>query len=295
MTNRCRLCGEEEITLFHKSCRDNEKVDILKCNTCGMLQTSDMSVITDEWYENGEMHKEHYSSEDDEIQTQTWELWLRESEEDSIRRVNALKEYARGKKVLDFGCGAAGFLRLLKDEIDDMSCGIELDNFARKKLAEEGIRAYANIDEIEEQYDMITSFHVLEHLNEPKFYLDKIYEKLKGGGYLILETPNADDALISYHQNDAFKKFTFWSAHVMLYNSSNLETLVNQCGFETVDNGQVQRYPLSNHLQWLATGKPGGHTKMVLFNDKELNEKYEQVLKSEKICDTLFAIFRKPL
>lgn len=39
--------------------------------------------------------------------------------------------------------------------------------------------------------------------------------------------------------------------------------------------------------------EPIGHKKMVMFNNEELNSAYEQILKLNNMCDTLFAVFRK--
>lgn len=78
-----------------------------------------------------------------------------------------------------------------------------------------------------------------------------------------------------------------------MYNSDTLEKLINSCGFKTLKNDQIQRYELSNHLYWLAKGLPGGHKKWIDFNNKSLNELYEEVLKKNGQCDTLFSYFKK--
>ena len=49
----------------------------------------------------------------------------------------------------------------------------------------------------------------------------------------------------------------------------------------------IQRYPLSNHLYWLANGKPGGHQVWNFLDDNVLNQKYEKQLKSKGITDTI--------
>lgn len=113
------------------------------------------------------------------------------------------------------------------------------------------------------------------------------------GGILIIETPNAEDALISLYDCDAFKDFTFWSEHIILYNSDTLQKMVCGNGFEVINSGQIQRYPLSNHLYWLSNGRPGGHKKWHEFNGCEINEMYADVLAKKKQCDTLFFEFRK--
>jgi len=50
-----------------------------------------------------------------------------------------------------------------------------------------------------------------------------------------------------------------------------------------------QRYGLSNHLEWLSKGKPGGNSKLEnLFNS--INNDYINILEKEGITDTIFII-----
>ena len=54
---------------------------------------------------------------------------------------------------------------------------------------------------------------------------------------------------------------------------------------------QCQRYPLTNHLYWLAEGKPGGQDVYTSLTDNELNMAYAKVLAKNKLCDTIIGVF----
>lgn len=69
---------------------------------------------------------------------------------------------------------------------------------------------------------MITLFHAFEHLTDPGIWLDRFSEYLYSGGYLIIEAPNANDALLSLYESKAFADFTYWSAHLFLYTINSL-------------------------------------------------------------------------
>ena len=57
----------------------------------------------------------------------------------------------------------------------------------------------------------------------------------------------------------------------------------------------VQRYPLSNHLNWLANGKPGGHKSPISILDSDaLSEMYQNSLARIDATDTLVAIAKVP-
>ena len=173
--------------------------------------------------------------------------------------------------------------------------GVELDREACKRLHNDKINVYQRLNDIDEEvtFNVVTMFHVIEHLKDPGKVVSDIKNRLADGGLLVIETPNAEDALISQYHSRSFMDFTFWSEHLFLYTSESLEMLMRQGGFSVVSNGQIQRYPLSNHLYWLSENMPGGHVKWNMLDDDKLNKEYENKLRGMNKCDTLFGIFRK--
>ena len=286
---KCNICKCNDMVLFHRGVRDNPTIDVYKCMRCGLLQLSEV-VVDHKHYESGKMHQGQYSSYSDRFGEESWESWKQETMPDDNRRANALLKMCSEKRVLDFGCGNGGFIKNICSITKEVA-GVELDLEARRKLREEGLNVVASLKDIEHEWDVITMFQVIEHLDNPQKWLLEIYNYLAEDGILVIETPNADDALISLYNSLAFKDFTFWSEHLMLYNLHNLRSLMEECGYKVIDNSQIQRYPLSNHLYWLAMNKPGGHKKWEFLNEKELNDSYEAVLRENNKCDTLFSFF----
>lgn len=131
-------------------------------------------------------------------------------------------------------------------------------------------------------------FHVLEHVAEPLPLLERLRQT---GARLIVEVPNADDALLTLYHSEAFSHFTYWSPHLYLYNAGTLPRLLKKAGYQVVYVRQYQRYPLSNHLYWLAKGKPGGHKIWPFFNSAELEASYSAALGAIGKCDTILAEF----
>ena len=294
---KCLVCGSELFEIFHKGTRDNPNVDVLRCVGCNSFQLSSFSQIYDGFYEEGEMRKNQYIVSQDTYSDQLWDTWIAETKEDDCRRAEKMEKMFGGyNNILDFGCGNGGFLRELKKKnIVNNILGVELDKEARTRLLNENIEVYDGLDSIDKavKFDVVTMFQVIEHLENPHKIVNGIKNRLVENGLLIIETPNAEDALISKYHSKSFMDFTFWSEHLFLYNSTSLERLMKDCGFSAVDNGQVQRYPLANHLYWLVENEPGGHVKWNEFNSDLLNSAYADVLRRENRCDTLFGIFRK--
>lgn len=275
---KCIVCGCEEFELIHHGTRDFPSIDVYKCCKCGGSQLSTFEQALDDFYEDSDMYQNQDVINLGEIDKQITE--------DDMRRVALLKDKILNKRVLDFGCGNGGVLQTLK-KINSEVYGVELAKSVRDELNENGVLCKSNIKEYTNDFDLITMFHVLEHLTTPYSILRDIKQKLTRGGELVIETPNADDALIKLYDCKAFRDFYYWGCHVFLYTEESLKFLLKQAGFKINWCKQIQRYPLSNHLYWLSQSKPGGHNVWNDMNTEVIKNEYEKILKDKKMCDTL--------
>ena len=172
--------------------------------------------------------------------------------------------------------------------------GVELGLTERDYLRGKGFCIERDIAAYKKCFDVITLFHVFEHLDSPLYWLDLFASMLSVDGRLFVEVPNANDALLSLYECDAFADFTYWSAHLYLYTKESLTMLINKSGwFEIEDAGQVQRYTLANHLYWLSKGKPGGQKVWGAIDSEMLNREYYSSLERMNCCDTLFFRLKK--
>jgi SAM-dependent methyltransferase len=278
--NRCYLCGPAGAREVHDRCRDTDKIRVLRCESCGLVYLSDASHISDVFYEDSGMF---------EFEKPDRAKILREEAMDTERRVRFLSPLVRGKRYLDFGCGAAGVPENLKS-LCSASEVVELNQPLRELIGKElGIPAFRTVEETGGRFDLISLFHVLEHLPDPISELGKLREKLAPGGRIVIEVPHAEDALISLYGCEAFKDFTYWSCHLFLFTEATLREVLKRAGFARVNVEFVQRYSLANHLHWLAKGKPGGHQAWAQLDSPALNEAYARKLAERKITDTLVA------
>jgi 2-polyprenyl-3-methyl-5-hydroxy-6-metoxy-1,4-benzoquinol methylase len=223
-------------------------------------------------------------------------VWMSETSWDDERRYQYLKKTLLGRKLLDFGCGAGGFL-LRSRSITSLSHGVEPEKRLCDHFQANGLKIFSNLKEtskaVLDGYDIITIFHVLEHISDPKAILVELSKLLTDGGQILVEVPNADDALLTLYENVPFSHFTYWSCHLYLYTMKTLQMLFDQVNLKVNYIKQIQRYPLSNHLYWLANGKPGGHQKWAFLDSPELHALYERQLASINKCDTILASVSK--
>ena len=214
-----------------------------------------------------------------------------ERKKDAERRFNSHLKYVADKNIVDFGCGSGEFLNLVKPFCNEI-IGIELQKDYVNFLNSKNIKCISNISGIENNsIDTVVSFHVIEHLPDPIKILSELGVKLKSGGTIIIEVPHANDFLLTYLKNENFKNFTLWSQHLVLHTRESLNLTLIEAGYQNIQIYGTQRYPLSNHLNWLKNGKPGGHKSILSEIDTEnLSDAYEKALCKINATDTLVAI-----
>ena len=278
----CYLCGSAEYRKRPGSVRDNTDLEVLECNECGLVYLSSFEHINEEHYENSGMHSNSVLDIDS---------WLNETRVDDLRRYEFLKNKLYNKQILDFGCGNGGFLDIVKTNAKK-AVGIEPEKALQTSFGQRGLTIYSHLNCVIDsgrKWDIITAFHVVEHLPDPRENLQKLSSLLCEGGEIIVEVPNSEDALLNIYNNSSFQQFTYWSNHLFLFNATTIKNLVKQAGLSLNWVKHVQRYPLTNHLYWLAKGAPGGHKEWAFMNNKTLNEEYEKQLASLGLTDTILA------
>lgn len=214
--------------------------------------------------------------------------------EDDVRRAAEFGSLLRNKRWLDFGCGLGGLLDEMKGQTA-WAAGLE-PNLERAAIARaKGHAIIGGLDELQDtRLDIVSLFHVLEHLTSPLDTLNRVREKLQPGGSVLIEVPHARDALFTLYDCEPFKRFTFWSEHLVLHTRQSLRLLLERAGFEQIEITARQRYPVSNHLHWLARQKPGGHEAWAFLNSPALHAGYEAALAAIDRTDTLIAFARAP-
>ena len=107
----------------------------------------------------------------------------------------------------------------------------------------------------------------------------------------MVEVPHSEDALLTLYENSEFAKHTYWSNHLFLFNQFTLAKLGEKAGLKLDAVQGYQRYPLANHLYWLAKKTGGGHKQWNFLSNPILDEAYGLTLGSIGKTDTIIASF----
>ncbi|YCO56676.1 class I SAM-dependent methyltransferase [Psychroserpens sp. MEBiC05023] len=126
------------------------------------------------------------------------------------RKLNLINSfYSNDKTLLDVGCGTGDFLKIAKDNNWIVS-GIEPNKNARLIANQKTNNSVFDIDHLlkikPHSFDVITLWHVLEHLPELEKHIAIFESLLKRNGRLVIAVPN-------FKSYDANHYKSFWAAY----------------------------------------------------------------------------------
>jgi len=155
----------------------------------------------------------------------------------TIKRYNQildkLEVYRKTNKLLDVGCGIGFFLVEAKKRGWEVY-GTELSEASAKICVEKGIHIQNGILNSEnyqpESFDVITSFEVIEHINNPIHDLKNFYTLLRKGGLVYITTPNFN-SLLRYKLKGNYNIITY-PEHLSYYTPHTLNKAFSIAGFK---------------------------------------------------------------
>ena len=143
----------------------------------------------------------------------------------------------KNQKILDIGAGTGDFLLYCKNKGLNIT-GVEPNENARKKAESKGIILQDRLDKVvKKKFNIITLWHVLEHI--PNLYesIEQIKSLLSEKGQLFIAVPNFKSYDAQYYKE-------FWAAydvprHLWHFSQQSIKTL-----FSSANMKVTRVYPL---------------------------------------------------
>lgn len=141
-------------------------------------------------------------------------------------------------KILDVGCGS-GEKSLLFAKKGKNFVGLDFSVGEVRKAKSKGIKAIVgNAEKLpfsKNQFNVVLSFHLIEHLNNPLAFLNECYRVLAPGGYLILVTPNRNrwTSMVTKHVfiNSKYK-YPMNHDHIFEFSKNDMMNLFSKTKFK---------------------------------------------------------------
>lgn len=238
----CPWCNSEKTQTYiwvKDEFLTKEEFQIQECLNCGLLFTEPRPPKD----KIGDYYKsEEYYSHQENKKGFIPKLY------ESIKAINLKNKYkiaTNGKsagKLLDIGCGVGDFIHTAEEQ--GWQCtGVEPSQDAKaiaKKRIKAEILSSEDLEQIpNETFDVITMWHVLEHVDDLKWQMAQLQRLIKKGGRIVIALPN-------YKSYDATFYKEKWAAYDVPrhLNHFNKDTLVKI--FKTNDLNLVK----TDKLKW---------------------------------------------
>lgn len=292
----CRICNQERVTVIYDGqIRDggvgrktSQVVKMFQCEGCGIIWHDPVEEDYEEYYESTRYREELES-------TTSIEKFYELHDEETLNKLTytGTKIY-RDKLVMDVGCGGGAFLDYLLG-VAKRIIGVEPSTVYRNEMSKKGYKTYKYMKDAMNEYgnciDVITSFDVIEHVNNPEEFLKEVYQLLNENGQAIIGTPTQTPIMCSL-LGDTYKEFLFSVQHPWILNEKGLRMLAERVGFNKVEVKYYQRYGIGNCISWLINKEPRGNIKFD-FISETLDEVWKKECNSSKLSDYIVLYVEK--
>lgn len=210
-----------------------ESFALVKCKKCQLLFTNPRPELNNlsKYYQS-----EDYISHKNKGTNLTNIIYKMVRKYTLIKKAKLIRQYQNEGSLLDFGCGTGDFLSKCKSLGWEVN-GIEIDEGARsiaaKKISKDNV--FTSIDDIKKnkKYDVITAWHVLEHVYDLKQTIKSLKKKLNKEGTLIIAVPN-------YLSYDSTYYKEFWAGydvprHLYHFSKQSFSYLMSKARLSLID------------------------------------------------------------
>jgi 2-polyprenyl-3-methyl-5-hydroxy-6-metoxy-1,4-benzoquinol methylase len=214
---QCLICGATALKALPEYAKDH----LVQCSSCHFV----FSHLIPGTEELNEYYKNYGSGQHEAISPIT------------IKRYHELldqfERYRKYGTLLDVGCGSGHFLATAKErgwQVYGTEFPESLCDVCRKKglTVHRGVLNTANYPNM--QFDVLTSFEVIEHINNPLEELAKFQQLLRPGGLFYCTTPNFN-SLQRYQLGPDWNVFAY-PEHISYYTRSTLAEVARRSGFK---------------------------------------------------------------
>lgn len=291
----CNLCNLQEFDLVKSELRDDKtKYKVYRCRNCSHIQLLPKPAEDEdkEFYDKN-LQDKNRGKEIDYEKLQINNIF------DTNRHVRLIQSLCKDTNysILDIGSGYSFFINELYAAGFKNVTGIEVSSERRNIALEHSSVQIINFnisnpDKDIGRFDVVTLFHVLEHLSDPIMFLGKNKNLINPNGVLICEVPNVREMLLDVCEE--YNDFYWIRAHLNYFSRETLLECFRKAGFDNVEIIFEQRYGLINLCNWLTAGKPQIEKPVFEINEayKPVDAFYRQYLESLGRSDAIIAIAR---
>ena len=231
----CGLCASAERELLFR----DGPFSVVTCKRCGLVYVTPrltnaalLEQVYDEGYWSSSSAKDRGYTDyraDQALYLKTYR-----------RRLSVIRRhFERPGRVLDVGCAAGYFLRVMQEEGWQVT-GLEPSEAIRPHAIEligaENVRAglLGELDLTAASFDLVTMWDVLEHIPDPVSAAREVRRLLAPGGKFLIETQNVKSlaARVLGRRWQHYKH----AEHIYHFDRRTIATVLDRAGFRVLEN-----------------------------------------------------------
>ncbi|WP_421763777.1 class I SAM-dependent methyltransferase [Ekhidna sp.] len=228
---QCPVCKHTHF-INHLICDDHsvtgESFALVKCDKCNLIFTNPRPEKKNlaKYYSS-----ENYISHTDRANSPINFIYRLVRKFTLKQKIKLVQKYKKNGTLLDYGCGTGDFLQTATKN-NWQPFGYEPDLKAKKIASEKnGNQIIESINTID-KVDVVTAWHVLEHVSDLSETVKQLRKILVDGGHLIIALPNHRSYDAAYYKE-------FWAAydvprHLYHFDEEAVKELARQFKFKIV-------------------------------------------------------------
>jgi SAM-dependent methyltransferase len=233
----CLVCGHNKFkTLF--SCKDfvatGEDFQLQYCESCTFLFTNPRPSISEigKYYQS-----DQYISHAGEKKGLIYKVYDIVRDFSIKQKLDLIKKYHKTGKLMDLGCGLGYFLNGVKLDKTFDGLGVDISDDAVEYVKNTfgiNVENESELDNLDKHtFDIITQWHVLEHVHYLNERMQQLHHLLKQDGTMFIAVPNSKS-------KDAEIYKEYWDGydvprHLYHFNQKSFSLLIEKHGFEIVE------------------------------------------------------------
>ena len=240
----CPLCGSFKKTLAYTNF---SPYAVVRCQVCRFYYLSPRPTEThmmqlyskDTYFEGEEGGYDSYLEQELALKATFHRLMLNLAKRDLI-----------GGSLLEIGCGY-GYLLEAAQGFFSTRVGTDFSAQAVQRAKNRADQVYqGGIQQVslEQEFDLVIATHVIEHVYQPKLFLEQLCQRLRSGGKVVIATPNMGSFWrhLMGHRWPSFKM----PEHILYFDEKSLSSLMRQVGMTNI---QYLPYPHAFPLPLIAS------------------------------------------
>jgi SAM-dependent methyltransferase len=235
----CLVCGSTHLTKA-LTCTDfvatGHTFDLQRCNDCSFLFTNPRPGISEigPYYQSDRYVSHAGNKKDLPFMYKVYDV----VRDHSIKqKLKLIKSYHAQGNLMDLGCGLGYFLEGAVKDGSFESIGVDVSDEAIEYVKNKFGYTVLNETELDHlpqhHYDVITQWHVLEHVHKLNERMQQLHRLLKPNGTMFIAVPNSNSWDAKHYKE-------FWDGydvprHLYHFNQKSFALLMQKHGFSVVD------------------------------------------------------------